>query len=152
MCLIHIKLQSIIRMTVDFHVLTVINATTMPQWKKQGGKINFSKVHHFWMCYCSFAIGHFLIFKNQSERQAFELLFKVQISPDHPSHDTNKSCVFLYIPPFVNFTVLSMEFPIRNWLPFFFQTDGNFYQIILSHSQGRGPNKSLIKKSKSHLR
>ena len=50
------------------------------------------------------------------------------------------------IPPFVNFTVLSMEFPIRNCLPFIFQTDGNFYQIILSHTQGRSPNTSLIKK------
>ena len=50
------------------------------------------------------------------------------------------------IPPFVNFTALSMEFPIRNCVSFFFQTDGNFYQIILSHTQGRSPNKSLIKK------
>ena len=57
------KLQSIIHMTVEFHVFTVKNATTMPQWKKQGGKINFSKVHHFWMCYCSFASGHFFNFK-----------------------------------------------------------------------------------------
>ena len=28
------------------------------------------------MCYCSFAIGQFLILKNQSERQAIELLLK----------------------------------------------------------------------------
>ena len=59
---------------------------------------------------------------------------------------------------FVNLTVLSimdvilptyipvsMEFPIQNCLPFFFQTDGNFYQIILSDTQGRSPNKSLRK-------
>ena len=39
-----------------------------------------------------------------------------------------------------------MEFPIRSRLPFFFQTDGNFYQIILSHTQGRSPNNSLNKK------
>ena len=37
----------------------------------------------------------------------------------------------------MNFSVLSMEFFIRNRLPFFYQTDGNFYQIILSHTQGR---------------
>ena len=43
--------------------------------------------------------------------------------------------------------MLSMEFSIRNCLPFFFQTDGNFYQIISSHTQGRSPNKSLVKKS-----
>ena len=41
------------------------------------------------MCYCSFAIGQFLILKNQFERQAIELLFKVQISLDHPSSNTN---------------------------------------------------------------
>ena len=52
----------------------------------------------------------------------------------------------LCLPLFVNFTVLSMEFPIRNCLPFCFQTDGNFYQIILSHTQGRiCLNKLLIK-------
>ena len=45
----------------------------------------------------------------------------------------------------MNFIVLSMEFPIRNCLPFFFQTDGNFCPIILSHTQGRSHNKSLIK-------
>ena len=42
--------------------------------------------------------------------------------------------------------MLSMEFPIRNCLPFFFQTDGIFYQIISSHTQGRSTNKSLVKK------
>ena len=52
----------------------------------------------------------------------------------------------MYMLLFVNFTMLSMEFPIRNCLPFFFQTDGNFYQIISSHTQGRGPNKSLLRK------
>ena len=98
------------------------------------------------MRYCSFAIGQFLILKNQSERQAIDLLFKVQISPNHSSSNTNLSCVFTDITPFVNLIVLSMEFPIRNRLPFFFQIDGNFYQIILSHTQGRSPNKSLIKK------
>ena len=104
------------------------------------------------MCYCSFAIGQFLILKNQSERQAIELLFKVQISLDHPSSNTNKSCVFTYIPIFVNFTMLSMEFPIRNCLPFFFQTDWIFYQIISSQTQGRSPNKKLVKKSLCDLR
>ena len=81
------------------------------------------------MRYCSFAIGQFLILKNQSERQAIELLFKVQISPNHPSSNTNLSCVFTDITPFVNLIVLSMEFPIRNRLPFFFQIDGNFIRL-----------------------
>ena len=48
----------------------------------------------------------------------------------------------------MNLIVLSMEFPIGNCLSFFFQIDGKFYQIILSHTQGRSPNKSLIKKIK----
>ena len=61
----------------------------MPQWKMQGGKINFAKVHSLLDVLLSFAIGHFLILKNQSERQAIELLFKVQISPDHTSSNTN---------------------------------------------------------------
>ena len=43
MRLIHIKVQSIIHMTVEIHVFAVKNATTMPWWKKQGGKINFPK-------------------------------------------------------------------------------------------------------------
>ena len=46
----------------------------------------------------------------------------------------------------MNLIVLSMEFPIRNCFPFFFQIDGNFYQIILSHTQGRSAKNSLIKK------
>ena len=41
------------------------------------------------MCCGSFAIGQFLSLKNQSGKQAIELLFKVQISPDHPSSNTN---------------------------------------------------------------
>ena len=38
MCLIHIKLQSIIHMTVEFHVFSVINATTMPPMKEARGQ------------------------------------------------------------------------------------------------------------------
>ena len=34
---------------------------------------------------CSFVIGKFLTLKNQSEKQAVELLLTVQISADHPS-------------------------------------------------------------------
>ena len=82
------------------------------------------------MCYCSFAIGQILTLKNQSERHAIEFVFKVQISPNHPSSNTNKSCVFTYIPLFVNFTVLSMEFPIRNCLSFFFSKPmGTFIKL-----------------------
>ena len=81
------------------------------------------------MRYCSFVIGQFLILKNQSERQAIELLFKVQISPNHPSSNTNKSCDFTDITPFVNLIVLSMEFPIRNCLPFSSKSMGIFIRL-----------------------
>ena len=97
--------------------------------KKARGKIKSSKNASLLICYCSFAINHFLTLKNQSERQAIELLFTVEISPDYPSSNTHKTCVFTYIHLFENFKVLLLAFPIRNCLPFFFQTDGN-YNII----------------------
>ena len=46
---------------------------------------------------------------------------------------------------FANFTELSMEFPNANCLPFSSKLTGIFYQIILSHTLGRGPNESMIK-------
>ena len=49
------------------------------------------------------------------------------------------------MPLFANFAVLSMEFSVTNCLQFFFQTDGNFYQMILSHTLNRVLNKSLMK-------
>ena len=88
------------------------------------------------MCYCSFAIGQFLILKNQSKRQTFELLFKVQISPD----------VFTVIPPFVNLTVLSMEFPIRNCLPFLFQNRWEFLSDYLVTYSGQKSQQIADKK------
>ena len=50
------------------------------------------------MRYCKFVILQFSLLKNQSERQAVELLFKVQISPDHLSSNTNWCVVFTFIP------------------------------------------------------
>ena len=147
MCIIHIEVQSIIHMTFEFHVFAVFALM-----KAARGQNKLFQNASLLMCCCSFAIGQFLTLKNKSEKRAIELLFKVQIRPYHPSSNRNKSCVFTHIPLFVNLTELSMEFPIRICLLFFFQTDGNFYQIILSHTQGRSPNKSLIKKIKCHLR
>ena len=40
------------------------------------------------MCFCNFAIGYFLT-KTQSVRYVIGLMFKVQISPDHPTNSTN---------------------------------------------------------------
>ena len=144
MCLVHITVQSVIHMSVEFQVFAVINATTEAR-----GQTKLFQNASLLMRYCSFAIGQFLTLKNQSERQAIELVFKVQISPDRPSSNTIQSGVFMFIPLFVNF---SMEFPTRNCWPFFFQTNGNFYQIILSRTQSRSPNKLLIKNFKCHLR
>ena len=52
------------------------------------------------MCYCSFAIGQFLILKNKSEKQAIELLFKVQINLD-TLRVTQIRVVFLRTYPFL---------------------------------------------------
>ena len=99
------------------------------------------------MCYCSIEIGQFQILTTQSRSHAIELSFKVQISPDQPMSNTNERGIFTSIPILGNLqvTVLSIEFPITIFLPFLFQTNGNFYQIILSHTLGRCPNKSMIK-------
>ena len=52
----------------------------------------------------------------------------------------------------MNFTALSMAIPITNCSPFFFRTNGNFYQIILSHTLETGQNESLIRKLKCNQR
>ena len=75
MCLIHIKVQSIIHMAFEFHIFGVINTKNNALMKEARGQ---NKVFHnssLLMCYCSFAIGQFSLLKNQSERQAIKLLF-----------------------------------------------------------------------------
>ena len=66
--------------------------------KDARGQNNLFQNASLLMCYCSFAIGQFLILKNQSERQAIELLFKVQISLDHPSSNTIRVVVLRTYP------------------------------------------------------
>ena len=95
MCLIHIKVQSIIHMTVEFHVFKCNHNALM---KEARGQNKLFQNASLLMCYCSFAVGQFLTFKNQSEKQAIELLFKVQISPDHPSSKTNKLSFYVHNP------------------------------------------------------
>ena len=75
-------------MTIEIHVFAVINATAMQLMKEARGQNKLFRNTSLLMCYCSFAIGQFLTLKNQSERQAIELLLKVQISRDHPSGNT----------------------------------------------------------------
>ena len=41
----------------------------------EGGQNKFFQNASLLMCYCSFVIGQFSLLKNQSERQAIELLF-----------------------------------------------------------------------------
>ena len=60
-------------MSVEFHVFAVINVNTISHWKRQGGKINFSKNALFLMCYCSFAIRQFLTLMYQPERKSMAL-------------------------------------------------------------------------------
>ena len=83
--------------------------------------------------------------KTQPERYPIQLLFKVQILPDHPTSKTIWSGV-LHLHPFVNFKWTFNGISFINALPFFFQTDWYFYQIILSNTLGIGLNKSLIRK------
>ena len=73
--------------------------TQCPNERGKGANKLFQNVSLL-MCYCSFAFGQFLILKNQSEKQAIELLFKVQISPDQPSK-TQIRDVFLRTYPFL---------------------------------------------------
>ena len=69
---------------------------------------------------CSFEIKKNV--KTQFERHAIGCLFKVQITPDPPTSNTNKGC-FYVLTLFVNFTMLFLEFPITNC-------------VLLFHSNG----------------
>ena len=97
------------------------------------------------MCYYSSAIGQFLTLKNQSKNRLLHFCLKFK-SARITLRVTKIRVVFYVHTPIVNLTVLSMEFPIRYSVPCIFQTDWNFYQIILTQTQGKSPNKSLIKK------
>ena len=89
MCLIHIKVQLFIHMTVEFHVFCCHKCNHNALMKEARGQNKLFQNASRLMCYCSFAIGQFLTLKSQSEKQAIVLLFKVQISLDHPSSNTN---------------------------------------------------------------
>ena len=78
------------------------------------------------MCFCGFATRQFYTLKTQSIRHDIEM-FKVKISSEHPTSNTNLWSVCMSKPLVVNFTVLSMEIPITNCFPFFFQTNRNLY-------------------------
>ena len=62
--------------------------------KEARGQNKFFQNASLLMRNCSFAIEQFLIFKNQSERQAIELLLKIKISLDHPSSNTKLELCF----------------------------------------------------------
>ena len=48
----------------------------------------FQNASHL-MCFCNFATGYFLTLKTQFVRRVIEFMFKDQISPDHPTSNTN---------------------------------------------------------------
>ena len=100
------------------------------------------------MCYCNFAIGQFSLLKKQFERHAIILLFKVQISLNHLSSNTNWSGVFTSIPFFVNFSVLSMEFSIRKCL----QNRWDFLPDYLVTYSGQKSKQFADKKIKCRLK
>ena len=100
------------------------------------------------MFYCSIEIGQFQILKTQTKRHAIKLLLKVQVSPDYTPPPPRQIRVLFYVHTlFVDFIVLSTEFLPTNCLQVFFLTYGGFYQMILSHTLDRDPDKSLIKNS-----
>ena len=45
------------------------------------------------MCFCNFATGYFLTLKTQSVKHVIELMFKCQISPDHPTHGVQRRMI-----------------------------------------------------------
>ena len=76
------------------------------------------------------------------------MMLKVHMNPDYPTSNKNLRGGFNVQACFANLFALSMATPITNCLPFFFRKDGNFYQIILSHTLETGRNESLIRKLK----
>ena len=89
--------------------------------KEARGQNKLSQNLSLLMCYCSFAIGQFLILKSQSEKQAIELLFKFQIGPDRPLSNTNYSCVlrtYLFCELYSAFNGISH----KNWFAVFFSS------------------------------
>ena len=146
MCLFYSKVQSIIHETVEIHVFCCHNCNHKPLMEQAKGQNKR---------FCCAAVAlrmHKFKFKRPSLKYMLLnccLKFK---SARITLRVIQIRVVFYVYTLFVNFTVLSMEFPITNCLLFFFQANGIFYQIILSHVLGRGPNKSSIKKSKCHQR
>ena len=96
-------------------------------------------------------IGQVSTLKSQSERQAIDLLFKVQTIPNHLSRNTNKSGVITSKPIFLIFSMLSMEFPIRNCLPFFFQTYGNLTRLSCHKHTNTGQKSQQIADYKNQM-
>ena len=75
MCVMHIKVRSIVHMTVEFHGVCChkYNHKVLMKEVRVGGTENFSQTHHF---LCAAVALIFSILKNQTKRQAIELLFK----------------------------------------------------------------------------
>ena len=57
--------------------------------KRARGQNNLFQNASLLMCFCGFPTGQFYTLKTQSVRHAIELLFKVQISPVHPTSNTS---------------------------------------------------------------
>ena len=75
-------------MTVEFYGFCCHKCNHKLLMKEARGQKKLFQNASLLVCYCSFEIRQFSSLKNLSERQAIELLFKVQISPDHPSSNT----------------------------------------------------------------
>ena len=98
---------------------------------RKGAKYFLTQMHHFWCATLALKrpILNDMLLIHCLKFNSDEIILRVTQIRD----------VFMKMPFFANFTVLSMEFLIKNCLPFFFLTCRNFYQMILSHTLSRGP-------------
>ena len=86
-CLVHIQGRSITHKTGAFDVVDTITQKTIlkPAWVQNKLFQNASLL----MCFHNFATVYFLTLKAQFTRHVIELMYKVQISPDYPTSNTN---------------------------------------------------------------
>ena len=71
-------------------------------------------------------------------------IVKVEISPDHPTSNNIWIDFVTYIPFLRSLQCFQLNFSLQIVCHFSAKQMGIFYQIILSHTLDRGPNKSLI--------
>ena len=139
-------MQSIIHMTVEFHNFAVIKATTMPEWKKQGDKINFSKMHHFWRVTVALQLDNFQLLRTSLKDRISNYCLKFKLSRIALRVSKLEWRFNVHTPLCERYSAFN-GISHKKMFAIFLPNQREFYQIILSRSQGRSPNKSLVKNS-----